>query len=219
VNIPLLEFARGPAFRIAVLVFSAGLLWRVAHLALAARKVDLSEPRQAGAVGGGLAAIFTRFVQHRPFRERTRNGTIIAYAVHIGLAIVVFGSAQHIELIRSIAGVAWPALPAVVIHIAAGLTAAALFAALLRRLTHPVLRLLSNFDDYFSWLVTALPVVTGLLAAAHVGARYETLLALHVLSFDVFLIWFPFGKLMHAFIVIGSRYTTGFTFTRRGARV
>lgn len=215
----LLEFARGPAFRVAVLIFSAGLIWRVVHLVLAARKVDISEPRQGGAVGGGLAAIFARLVHHRAFRERTRNGTIIAYTVHIGLAIVVFGSAQHIVLIKSLTGVAWPALPAIVIHIAAGLTTAALLAALLRRLTHPVLRLLSNFDDYFSWLVTILPVVTGLLAVAHFGARYETLLGLHILSFDALLVWLPFGKLMHTFIVIGSRYTTGFTFRRRGLQV
>ena len=82
-----------------------------------------------------------------------------------------------------------------------------------------MLKLLSNFDDYFSWLVTTLPVMTGLLAVAHVGARYETLLAIHIISFEIFLIWFPFGKLMHSFIAFGSRYTTGVTFTRRGARV
>ena len=79
--------------------------------------------------------------------------------------------------------------------------------------------MISNFDDYFSWLVTALPVLTGLLTVAHVGARYETLLGLHILSFEIFLIWFPFGKLMHSIIVFGSRYTTGVTLTRRGARV
>jgi hypothetical protein len=61
--------------------------------------------------------------------------------------------------------------------------------------------------------------VTGLMAVAHFGLRYETMLAIHILSFEVFLIWFPFGKLMHSIIVFGSRYTTGVTFTRRGARV
>lgn len=214
---PLLEFARGPVFRFAVLVFLAGLAWRLLHLLLARRKIDLSEPRQGG-VRGGLATIFTRLVHPPQFRERTRNGTLIAYTMHIGLAIVVFGSAPHIILIESVAGIAWAPLPPVVVHLAAGITLAALFAALARRLSHPVLRLLSNFDDYFSWVVTAMPLVTGLLATAHIGLRYETLLALHILSFDAFLIWFPFGKLMHAVIVFGSRYTTGATFARRGAR-
>ena len=215
----LLDFARGPGLQLAVLIFIAGLVWRLLHLYLTLKKTDISEARQGGEIGGGIRAIFSRFVHHEPFRKRTRIGTILAYSIHIGLAIVVFGSAPHILFIGSFSGLDWTPLPTIVIHIAAALTLAALLTALGRRLSHPVLKMLSNFDDYFSWLVTTLPVLTGLLAVAHVGARYETLLALHILSFEVFLIWFPFGKLMHSIIVFGSRYTTGVTFTRRGARV
>ena len=215
----LLDFARGPGLQLAVLIFVGGLIWRMLHLYLTLKKTDLSDARQSGEIGGGLRAIFSRFLHHQPFRERTRNGTILAYTIHIGLAIVVFGSAPHILFIGSFSGLGWAPMPTIVIHIAAALTLAALLTALGRRMRHPVLRMLSNFDDYFSWLVTTLPVLTGLLAVAHVGARYETLLAIHILSFEVFLIWFPFGKLMHSIIVFGSRYTTGVTFTRRGARV
>ncbi len=215
----LLDFARGPGLQLAVLIFVAGLVWRLLHLYLTLKKTDLSEARQSGEIGGGLRTIFSRFLHHEPFRERTRIGTILAYTIHIGLAVVVFGSAPHILFIGSFSGLDWPPMPSIVIHIAAALTLAALLTALGRRMRHPVLKMLSNFDDYFSWLVTTLPVLTGLLAVAHVGARYETLLAIHILSFEVFLIWFPFGKLMHSIIVFGSRYTTGVTFTRRGARV
>ena len=215
----LLDFARGPGLQLAVTIFVAGLLWRLVHLFLTLKKTDLSEARQGGQVLGGIKTIFSRFLHHEPFRERTRNGTIIAYTMHVGLATVILGGAPHILFIESFSGLEWAPLPSIVIHVAAALTLAALLIGLGRRLQHPVLRMLSNFDDYFSWLVTTLPVITGLLAVAHVGARYETLLALHILSFDVFLIWFPFGKLMHSIIVFGSRYTTGVTFTRRGARV
>jgi len=215
----LLEFARGEGLQIAVSVFAAGLVWRLLHLYLTMRKVDLSEARQGGEKAGGIRTIFSRFVHHQPFRERTRNGTIIAYTFHIGLAIIVFGGAPHILFIESFSGLSWTPLPNVVIHVAAAVTLAALIAAIFRRVLHPVLSMLSNFDDYFSWFITTLPVVTGLMAVAHFGGRYETLLAVHILSFEAFLIWFPFGKLMHSFIVFGSRYTTGVTFTRRGARV
>ncbi len=215
----LLEFARGPGLEIAVIIFIAGIIWRLIHLFLTARKVDISEPRQGGTVGGGIRAIFSRFLHHQAFRKRTLNGTVIAYAMHISLAIVIFGGAPHILFIESFTGLSWPALPSAVIHVAAAIALAALLAGIGRRLSHPVLRMISNFDDYFSWLVTIVPIATGLLAVAHVGARYETLLGLHILSFEVFLIWFPFGKLMHSIIVFGSRYTTGVTFTRRGARV
>lgn len=215
----LLDFARGPALQVAALIFVAGLIWRLLHLFLTQKKTDLSEARQGGEVGGGIRTVFSRFRHHEAFRQRTRNGTILAYTVHIGLAVVIFGGAPHIIFIGSFTGLGWPPLPSIVIHIAAALTLAALITAMGRRLSHPVLKLISNFDDYFTWLVTTLPVLTGLLAVAHVGARYETLLAIHILSFNVFLIWFPFGKLMHSFIAIGSRYTTGVTFTRRGAKV
>ncbi|MDH3612379.1 MAG: nitrate reductase [Gammaproteobacteria bacterium] len=215
----LLDFARGPGLQLAVTIFVVGLLWRLVHLFLTLKKTDLSEARQGGEVRGGIKTIFSRFLHHEPFRERTRNGTIIAYTMHVGLATVILGGAPHILFIESFSGLEWAPLPSIVIHVAAALTLAALLIGLGRRLQHPVLKMLSNFDDYFSWLVTTLPVITGLLAVAHVGARYETLLALHILSFDVFLIWFPFGKLMHSIIVFGSRYTTGVTFTRRGARV
>jgi nitrate reductase gamma subunit len=215
----LLEFARGEGLRVAVIIFSAGLIWRLVHLFLTKRKTDLSEARLGGEVAGGFRTIFSRFVHHKPFRERTRNGTIIAYTFHIGLAIVFLGGTPHILFIESFSGLSWSPLPNIVVHVAAAITLAALIAGIVRRLGHPVLKMLSNFDDYFSWLITTLPVITGLLAVAHIGARYEVMLALHILSFDVFLIWFPFGKLMHSIIVFGSRYTTGVTFTRRGARV
>ncbi len=215
----LLEIARGPGLQLATTVFVAGLIWRLVHLFLMNRKIDLSEARQSGEVAGGLRAMYSRFVHHQPFRERTRSGTIIAYTFHIGLAIVVFGGMPHILFIKSFSGLHWQALPTIVIHVAAAITLAALVTAIIRRFLHPVLRLISNFDDYFSWLITTLPVITGLLAVGHIGAAYETMLALHILSFDAFLIWFPFGKLMHSFIAFGSRYTTGVTFTRRGARV
>lgn len=215
----LLEFARGPALQLASTIFVAGLIWRLIHLFLIPRKIDLSDARVTGERAGGLRTIFSRFLHHREFRDRTANATALAYTMHIGLAIVIFGGAPHILLIESLTGLSWQPLPNVVIHVAAALTLAALLTSLFRRISHPVLRMLSNFDDYFTWLVTAAPVVTGLLAVAHVGARYEILLAIHILSFNVFLAWFPFGKLMHPFIAVGSRYTTGLTFSRRGAKV
>jgi len=87
-----------------------------------------------------------------------------------------------------------------------------------RRLRHPVLRLLSNFDDWFSLLITGAVVLTGLIAALP-ETTSNALVALHVLSFDVLLIWFPFGKLMHAFLIFGSRYSTGVAFAHKGARL
>ena len=94
----------------------------------------------------------------------------------------------------------------------------ALVAVLIHRLTHPVKRLISNFDDYLSWLLTAAPLTTGMLAFAHAGgAPYETLLAVHLLSVQALMVWFPFGKLMHAFTIFAARSAQGLIFERKGA--
>ena len=56
------------------------------------------------------------------------------------------------------------------------------------------------------------------MAYAHMWLRYETMLGLHILSIAVLLIWFPFGKLMHAILVFPSRYQQGVKFGRRGVK-
>jgi nitrate reductase gamma subunit len=66
--------------------------------------------------------------------------------------------------------------------------------------------------------VTFLPVLTGIVATTHLGARYETLLALHILSVALLLIYLPFGKLMHFFLVFVTRSQTGAHLNHRGAQ-
>jgi nitrate reductase gamma subunit len=57
-----------------------------------------------------------------------------------------------------------------------------------------------------------------MLAYAHAGgARYETLLAVHILAVQALMIWFPFGKLMHAFTIFAARGAQGMIFERKGA--
>jgi len=65
---------------------------------------------------------------------------------------------------------------------------------------------------------TAAPLATGMLAYAHAGgAPYETLLGVHILSVAALMIWFPFGKLMHALTIFAARGAQGILFERRGA--
>jgi hypothetical protein len=43
------------------------------------------------------------------------------------------------------------------------------------------------------------------------------LLALHLFTLELLLVWFPFGKLAHALLAFASRARTGAEFTRKGA--
>jgi nitrate reductase gamma subunit len=213
----LLAFAKGPILMWSLIIFCAGVSWRLVGVLLLRRKPDYSEPRDTSKTWGGVRTIFTRMWPRKEFQARTAYGSALGYVFHFGLAIVVFLFVPHILFLKSMTGLSWGGLPNGVIYAVGVITLIALIAALIRRLTHPVLRLLSNFDDYFSWLVTTTPVVTGLLAAAHLGARYETLLGIHILSIELLFIWFPFGKLMHAILFAVSRGTTGALLERKGA--
>lgn len=214
----LLDFARGPAINVAAAVLVFGVLWRLGALIFLGRAPDRTLPRLGtpGPFPAALREIFRRMAPHPTFATAERFAFFNGWVFHLGLAIVVFGFRPHILFIKNLTGLSWPALPSGAIYAVGAITAISLAAALVSRITNPVKRFISGLDDYFSWLVTILPVVTGLVAVGHVGARYETLLAIHILSVAALLIWLPFGKLMHAFIVFLSRGTTGAFLARRG---
>jgi nitrate reductase gamma subunit len=212
----LLEFARGPALTVALAVFVAGTLWRIAWLIARPAPRDLSKAR-GSAAAGALHGIVRRFWPHPRFGARIGFSVFIGYLYHLGLALIVFAYLPHIEFIRKLIGVGWPALPSQVTYFAGGITFFALVVALMLRLTDPVKRLLSRFDDYFSWLVVFLPVATGMAAFNAARGFSEGYIAIHLLSVELLLVWFPFGKLMHAGLAFWARGITGAKYARRGA--
>jgi nitrate reductase gamma subunit len=225
----LLEFARGPALQWSISIFIVGVLWRLLGVFLLRSKPDLSEPRNPAA-WKGLRLIALRSWPRREFLEGTAFGEVMGYAFHIGFMVTLFFFAPHVVFfadvahgligtdLRGLIGIGWPTLPNGIVTLFAAVSVAALLAVFVHRLVNPVKRLISNFDDYFSWLVTIAPLLTGLAAFAHLPIwPYERLLALHLLSVQLLLVWFPFGKLMHAFTIFAARGTTGMLFERRGA--
>lgn len=222
----LLAFARGPALAVSVAVFVLGLAWRMYGIFRLPPKPDHSQARRADTAAGALRAVFAKML---PPKNIAIRGTQMAnaYAYHIALALVVFSFAPHIGFIRRYTGLHWPALPDPVMYIATAVAIIGLLDALVNRLTDGVQRLLSNFDDYFSWTVTMLPLVTGMalidrpyypapaVAPGLPGA--PVLVALHLLSLEMLLVWLPFGKLAHAVLAFVSRWRTGADFTRKGA--
>jgi nitrate reductase gamma subunit len=215
----LLEFARGPALQWAAYILVAGTIWRIVGIVLLKEKVDFSEPRARGGLGAALKVIYTRGFTADAFKKATLYPKILAYVQHISLFAVVLLFVPHIVFFEGFLGFGWPGLPNSVIYVLGVAAVASSIALLVRRLTSPVLKLISNFDDYFSWTVTVLPIATGLLIPVRPGfIRYEDLLAIHILSVVVLMVWLPFGKLGHSFLVFITRGTTGMVFERRGAK-
>jgi len=212
--IDLLQFARGPALWASLAVLLAGSLWRVAGILRLGSTPDLSEPRSTRLLAGAMRGIFARMVPRVEFRLRKRLGFWNGYVYHVGLAVIVFGYLPHIQFVERLTGLAWPPLPDAVVYVCVGFTFVSLFIALMERLTDPVRRLLSGFDDYFSWAVVLLPLATGMVA---IQQSDPMPLAIHLLSVELLFVWLPFGKLAHAFLVFASRGVTGAALARKGA--
>ncbi|MGK2925858.1 MAG: hypothetical protein ACSLE2_09565 [Lysobacterales bacterium] len=217
----LLEFARGPVLSFAIAVFIAGVAFRVFSLLLMWRTQDSSagRSRQRPVALAAVREIVRRMWPESVYKQRMLFTLINGYVFHVGLAIIVFLLLPHILFFEDLLGLSWPHLPNNVVYAVSVVTAVSLVAALVMRIANPVQRIISTFDDYFSWLVTFLPVLSGLAATSHLGARYETLLALHILSVALLLVWLPFGKLMHWLLVFVTRSQTGAQLNRRGAQL
>jgi len=214
----LLTWVRGPGLNIAIGIFLLGTIWRLIEIYSLGRKHDLAAPRQrAGA--SGWHTILRRSLPAPGLMQRSPISYVGGYIFHVGLAIVVFLFAPHIKLIDSLLGISWLGLPSQVIDGVTVITLAAMLVMLFDRISRPVKRFLSTFEDYFTWALTFLPLLTGYLAVKHLLLPYTGMLALHILSVELLLIAIPFSKLFHAFTLFGSRWYNGAINRRRGVAV
>jgi nitrate reductase gamma subunit len=223
----MLEWARGPLFYAALAIFVLGVAWRFFALNRLPTTPAAAPARMSFNTSDALRAALTHMWPRKGLTFSATLVTFNPYVFHIGLALVFFGYAPHIAFIRRLTGLGWPALPDIVMYLAAAASIVSLLIALLFRLTDPVLKKISRADDMLTWLVTMLPLITGMavvgepslaiLAQKHV--LYRDPLAIHVLSLEVLLIWFPFGKLMHAFLFFPGRMQLATFLGRRGVHL
>jgi len=215
----LLDFARGPALEWSLIILVVGIVMRLLGTLFLLRKKDLSAPKSEATAAGGFRTVINRMWPRPEFAPQMRSTVVLAYIMHIGLFVVVFFFAPHITLIKDMTGLSWGNLPNGIIMFAGAATIASMVALLIRRLTQPVMRMISTVGDYASWVVTLMPVLTGMLAYAHLGGRYENILAIHLLTVELLFVWFPFSKLMHAIFFLPSRFQLGAAFQRRGVKI
>jgi nitrate reductase gamma subunit len=179
-----LAFARGPGLHWALVIMVFGVCWRMAVFALTGPDRDLYWARKQFWLGRG-------------------HWQIESYVMHAGLLVVLFGFAPHIQLVRDLTGIGWPGLPIGLVWFAGSVTVVAMAAVLLHRPPGEGQRLARHrLDEYFSWLVVFVPLVTGMLAYPHLGGAaltppYAALLTAHLLSAELLIVWLPFGRLAH----------------------
>lgn len=213
-----LTWVRGTGLDIAVSIFLLGVLWRLIEIYSLGRKKDLSAPRHA-AGASGWHTMFRRSLVPEGMLKKAPVSYIGGYIFHIGLAVVVLLFAPHILLVKNLTGLSWPGLPSQFVDLAAVVTMAAMVVVLVDRINNRVKRYLSTFGDWLAWVLTFLPVLTGWMAVQHLLLPYTTMLALHILSVELLLIFLPFTKLFHAVTLFGSRWYNGSANGHKGVAV
>ena len=212
----LLLWAKGPGFAIALTVFVLGVILRLIEVLALRRKTDLAA-KKGEARSEGWRNVWRRFLPRADMMAKQPVVHIGGYIFHIGLFIVVFLFVPHIVLIRDALGFAWPGLPNGIVDGVTLVTMVAMVAVLWARVKDPVKKHLSEFEDYVTWVVTFLPLLTGYMAVNRLLLNYDMMLALHILSVELLLIVFPFTKLMHGITWVFARYYSGAIAGRKGA--
>lgn len=208
-----LQFVQGPLFYLAATVFVIAALWRVAGIIRIGHKPDLAPAKGSGA-GGFIAGNLRHFAPRMTFAKRTWIHIIGGYSFHLGLLVLLLFAAPHIEFAREkVLGFGWPALPRWGFIIAAQFAFAGLIVLWVRRFSDPVMRQISDWDDHIGSWLTFLVMLTGCLALQQ---SHDWLRAIHMLFVDIWLIYFPFSRLMHTFTFFLSRGYTGATYGRKG---
>jgi nitrate reductase gamma subunit len=207
-DVDFLLWVRGPAFDVATVILCAGIVVRLLEIFLMGRKRNLAEAR-GSAMAGGLGTMLRRTLPDPGTFKRSSVTLVTGWVFHIGLFVTIFLFVPHILVFERALGIGWPGLPSNIVDAVAVITMIALIVKLIHRLRDPVLRLLSEFNDYLVWAVTILPLITGWLAFHRIGAVPPVLIAIHILSVELLMVLFPFTKLAHAFTLWIARWYNG----------
>ncbi|HYP68155.1 MAG TPA: hypothetical protein VEP67_07860 [Thiobacillaceae bacterium] len=220
-DLAFLTWVRGPGLGLAITIFLLGLIWRLIEVFSLGRKKDLSVPRHTPGASG-WHTIYRRSIpfhgalSHNP---ATSVSYIGGYIFHIGFFVILLFFAPHIELFAYVFGLSWPALPSRLVDFVTVITIIAMVVVLVDRITKTVKRFLSTFGDYFAWTITFLPILTGWMAVQHLFLPYTRMLAVHILCVEIFLVFFPFTKLLHGAATFGARWYNGNLNGRKGVPV
>lgn len=212
-EVELLNWARGPALAYATLFMVFGLTLRVVEILSLGRPKELSKVRASGNYDGWRLVLKRSLPEPRHWKYITAS-----YIFHIGLFVVIFFFIPHTNLFRDVFGVFWKGLPNYIIDFVTLVSIAAMMYALVQRRIDPTRRILSKMSDYFIWLVTFLPLVTGYMAFHRIGVDYTLMLAMHILSVELLMVMLPISKLSHTVTFAISRYYTGSNMGRRGIK-
>jgi len=219
-----LEFARGPFFYAALLVFVAGMIYRLVTVIGLGWSKDRVPAK--GSKAGGVVMSFLKGILVWPFIPWVKNTFkrnpliyIGGGLFHLGLFVVLLLGTAHMLVWKSLLGFGWATLSLPIVDWLAAASITGMLILLVNRIVNPVLKLISGPAEYLAWLFVFLPMVTGYALTHHLWFRYEVMYSLHMISVDVLLIWIPLSRISHFIFYFFSRAIHGQEFGKRGVKV
>jgi nitrate reductase gamma subunit len=197
-----LEIAKGPVFRFALAILILGL----ARLVLLSIWEMIIALRQAGDRNLPYARMLTETLTWLvPIHRLPRRRAVYSFATfifHLGVIFSGLFLQNHLDILRSTVGVAWPAIPRFLLD---GLTLVTIIAGaylLLHRLYVRRARALSKAMDYLLLLLLLSLFVSGYIAGRPGNPiPYNGLMLFHTLNGIVLIVLIPFTKIAHCVLL------------------
>ena len=185
-------------------LYFKGLSWQLDRVAYKAHPMH--------GFKGAVRSIYKWMLPFGTFGWRTQPFmAIIFFGFHIGAIFVPLFLAGHNIFLESKLGFSFFTMSACLADFLTWTAIICAFFLILRRITLPEVRIMTNFHDYLILLISLAPFITGLFARYQVG-DYSFWLNLHIFSGELLLISIPFTKLSHIFLFFASRAQLGMDF-------
>ncbi len=207
----LYAFVAGPLAWIAFILFFGGLIFRLVQLLVLVNRTEkfifsyMSLKYSLRSIGHWILPFATVNWRKRPVL------TTVTFVFHICLLATPVFLLAHVVLWDEAFGWSWWTLPDAVVDTMTFLTIAGGVFFLVRRLTQPEVRFVTDASDYFLLAIVMAPFITGFLAYNQwPDVRWMTIL--HMLAGEIMLIAIPFTRLNHMIFSVFTRAYMGSEF-------
>jgi nitrate reductase gamma subunit len=197
------EFVSGPLVWIAFIIFIGGSLYRILYMLQSAKKEKVVFPHMS--LEHSVASLIHWVIPfNNQYMRKRPVFTIVSFAFHICLVFTPIFLLAHVILIDESWNISWWTLSESVADWMTIIVIAGAVFYLVRRLTDPVVKNVTDSSDFILLAITALPFITGFLVY-HQWFGSNTMLILHILAGELMLIAIPFTRLSHMLFFVFTR--------------
>lgn len=186
------------------LLYIKGLHWQLDRVAYT------SHPK-AG-FKGAFRSIFFWILPFASRGWRVQPGmTLLFFVFHIGIIGVFLFLSAHNIIFQKTFGFSLAILPRPIADTLAWGAVISAFFLTVRRVVMPEVRIMTTAADYMILLLSAAPLITGLICR-YAPTGYSFWLIAHILSAEILLVLIPFTRLSHILLFFLSRAQLGMDF-------